>query len=594
MPTNPSQGAKPTRKQLENQIQMLNDALEASLALSPERDNNFFTGGMSGLYEGRNAWDRKKVFAEALRAWRVNPIARRIVKLMTSFIVGKGITIKCEDEATQKFLLEWWNHPLNKIGKNVKRWKDEDTRTGNLFPLFTVEANGMTFVRMVPAEQIEEIKTKDNDIEQEIAYLKDETGTEQYNAYDPAAEQTSFMLHYSSNRPVGSAWGEADLAPLLVWVGRFSSWLEDRVRLNRFRTAFMYVIRGQYKDEAERSARERQIKANPPQPGSVLVLNAAAGEEWGILSANLDAFDASVDGLAIKKMISAGVGFPLHYLAEPESATSTTAEAAGTPTFRTLEETQDEFFEMLIDMARVAVEVRSRTDKTVDASAIITVDGPDITERDNATLALALGRAYPNLSDMFDRDAIEPKEFMRLTYKMFAEVWTGTEPKIKKKPLTAPGQRQQAASPDDESEPTDPKEENSARQWDAKLEQIITKIENKPTDAPTINITNQLPGQEPPTVQVTNEVKTPSVTVQNQIPEQAAPVVNVTNDIPAPVVNVTNEIPEQEAPRITVQNQVETPAVYIENQIEKPEVKVINQAQAVETEPALPKRKRKK
>ena len=42
---------------------------------------------------------------------------------------------------------------------------------------------------------------------------------------------------------------------------------------------------------------------------------------------------------------------------------------------------------------------------------------------------------------------------------MFAEIWKGkTAPKIKRKPLTAPGTRQQAASPDDETEPTDPKE----------------------------------------------------------------------------------------------------------------------------------------
>jgi len=441
---------------------MLNDALEASLSLSPERDNNFFTTGLSGLYGdplNRNTWDRKRIFAESLRAWRVNPIARRIVKLITSFIIGKGITIKSEHPGTQTFLQEWWNHRLNKVGKNAKRWKDEDTRTGNLFLLFTVGEDGMSFVRAVPAEQIAEIKTKDNDIEQETKYTKDEIGEDGWDAYDPNTSQKSFMLHFASNKPVGSTWGEADLSPLLVWIGRFSSWLEDRVRLNRFRTIFMYVVSGQYKNEAERAARETKINANPPKAGSVLVQNAASGEVWSILSAQLDAFDASVDGLAIKKMILSGIGFPLHYLAEPESSTTTTADAAGTPTFRTLEESQDEFFENLIENARVAVEVRSRTDKSVDAKAVITIDGPDITERDNATLALALGRAYPPLADLFDRDGIDDKEFLRLVYKMFAEVWTGKTPRIKKKPLTAPGTQPPATSPDSEAEPTDPKDE---------------------------------------------------------------------------------------------------------------------------------------
>lgn len=447
-----------TKKQLEDTIVMLNDALETALSLSPERDNNFFTrsGGLSNLYDSRGNWDRKTVFAEALRAWRVNPVARRIVKLMTSFTVGKGLAIKSDDADIQEFLTQWWNHPLNKFNRNVKRWKDEDVRTGNLFPLFNVQQDGMSIVRMVPAEQVCDIETTESDVEQEIGYWKDETHTEKWEAYKPGQEQKLFMLHYASNQPVGSPWGEADLSPLLVWIGRFSSWLENRARLNQFRTAFQYVVRGTYKTEGERSAREKELHAKPPKPGSVLVMNAASGEEWGIMSAQLDSFDASLDGNSLKKMIMDGAGQPMHWHAEGESAISTTAEAAGTPTFRTMEEMQNDFFEMLIDMAKVAIEVKGLKLGT----AKIWIDGPDITERDNATLALALGRAYPNLADMFDRGAIDEKEFMRLTYKTFAEVWDESKtPTIEKKPLTKPATDPGAASPDTVSEPTDPKEE---------------------------------------------------------------------------------------------------------------------------------------
>lgn len=443
---------KTTKAELERKVSLLNDALEAALAASPERDNNFFPGGMSIYYEGRNAWDRKKIFAEALRAWRVNPIARRIVKLQTSFIVGKGLTIKSDDPKAQEFLTKWWNHPLNKFNRNIKRWKDEDTRTGNLFMLFSVQADGMTIVRAVPAEQIDDIQSKENDIEQELYYWKDETKTEKWDAYDETQQQTAFMMHFASNQPVGSTWGEADLTPLLVWIGRFSSWLEDRVRLNRYRTAFMYVIRGSYANETDRKTRETELKANPPQSGSLLVLNANAGEDWGILSANLDSFDASVDGTAIKRMITAGIGHPMHWYAEPEGSTRTTAEAAGTPTFRTLEEAQNDFFEMLITMAKTALKVAN-----IQTEQSIWIEGPDITERDNASLALALGRAYPNLADMLDREAIDDKEFMRLVYKMFAEVWDGKEKKIKRKPLTKPSGTQPTSNPG--TDDTDPKED---------------------------------------------------------------------------------------------------------------------------------------
>lgn len=434
---------------------MANEALEMALAASPVRDDNFFTGGLSDLYTDRTNWDRKKIFAEALRAWRVNPIARRIVKLMTSFAIGKGVTFKSDNPQVQEFLDLWVAHPLNQFRKNVKRWKDEDTRTGNLFFLFNVQADGMSIIRAVPAEQIFEIETMPNDVEQETAYTKDEAGQEKWEAYQPGQNQTAFMRHYASNQPVGSAWGEADLSPLLVWIGRFSAWLENRVRLNQFRTAFMYVVSGSYQSETERATRETQLKASPPKPGSILVMNTNNGEQWGILSANLDSFDASMDGQAIKKMIMDGAGQPMHWHAEPEGATQTTAEAAGTPTFRTLEEMQDDFFETLIDLARIAVEVKGLPKST------IWIEGSDITERDNATLALALGRAYPNLADLYDREAIDEKEFMRLVYKTFAEVWDAKKtPKIKKKPLVKPTSGGSAPAADPATDPTDPKEPN--------------------------------------------------------------------------------------------------------------------------------------
>lgn len=440
----------PTKRQLEDKVSMLNDALEAALAASPEKDNNFFTGGLSELYQDRNSWDRKKVFAEALRAWRVNPIARRIVRLMTSFVIGKGLKIKSDNAEVQTFLDEWWKK--NKLARNAKRWKDEDTRTGNLFLLFNVLADGMTVLRAVPAELIDEIETAEGDIETETTYKRNTESEDKYEAYQPEQKQNLFMLHFASNQPVGSCWGEGDLTPLLVWIGRYSSWLEDRVRLNRFRTAFMYIVNGAYDSEAQRAEREKQLRANPPQPGSILVLNRNNGELWGIMSAQLDSFDASVDGLTIKKMIADGAGQPLHWHAEPEGATQTTAEAAGTPTFRTMEETQNDFFEMLTECARIACEVKGLPVST------ITIEGPDITERDNATLALALGRAYPNLADLFDREGIDEKEFMRLVYKMFAEVWSGNAPKIRRKPLVKPAADNQGASPDTVTEPTDIKE----------------------------------------------------------------------------------------------------------------------------------------
>lgn len=413
-----------------------------------EDDNTFYIGDhASGLYRDRFDYDRATILSECLRAWRVSPIARRLVKLTTEFIVGEGFAIKSDHKATNTFLLEWWSHPLNRLDDQIPEWCDELSRSGNLFFLVSVTSDGMSFVRCVPSELIKEIQTADNDVFQETYYTSILEGQAPWKAYDPTepifsdvSDTTYFMLHYTVNKPVGVNWGEPDLAPLLPWIGRYSTWLEDRVRLNHWRSAFMYVVRGNYENEAARKKREGEINATPPKPGSVLVMNASAGEDWGILAANLDAFDASVDGMALKRMIALGWGFPMHYLAEPEGSTNTTAEHAGTPTFRTLKAKQQRIVKIIEEIASIAVRARKEMDRRVNPKAKIEVVTPDITERDNASLALAAARIEPVVTDLFDREMVEADEVLRMTYRMGGEVY---EPqgkiKGKRRPLKPVG-----------------------------------------------------------------------------------------------------------------------------------------------------------
>jgi hypothetical protein len=413
-----------------------------------ETDSNFYPGSnMSQLYRDRYDYDRQTILAECLRAWRVNPIARRIVKLMSMFIVGEGIKVQSDHKATDEYLRTWWNHPLNRLGRSTISFCDEATRSGNLFFLCTPDqSTGMLYVRAVPADQIEEIISADNDIQQELAYKPAAQGQDPWPAYDRSNMQKFFMLHYAYNQPVGVPWGEPDLAPMLPWIGRYSSWLEDRARLNRFRFAWLMVWKRKWTSEAEKTAKSLEMQANPPPPGSWLLLDE--DESMEMPSPNLESGDAEKDGLALKKMIAIGAGIPPHYLAEPESSTRTTAEAAGTPTFRGLEQTQALFLDILSEIAQIAVVHRKRFDRRVNTDSHIEAVGPDITERDNSLLALAVSRVYPAFSELFDREGIEDKELLRIVYRMAGEVMPDNSSTMKRRPLkpVTPSQSQSAKS----------------------------------------------------------------------------------------------------------------------------------------------------
>jgi hypothetical protein len=199
----------------------------------------------------------------------------------------------------------------------------------------------------------------------------------------------------------------------------------------------MYVVRGQYASIEQKRARQNELNMNPPKPGSILVTDPS--EDWGILSANLDAFDSSVDGMAIKTMVAVN-HVPMHYLAEGEGSTRTTSDAAGTPTFKGFENQQAIFKKIILAILKIAVARRAEKDSTVKADAEIVVTSADATERDNAGLALATSQMVGAIGDMFDRELIDSEEYIRLVYRFAGETVPEGAEKVKgiRKPVNKP------------------------------------------------------------------------------------------------------------------------------------------------------------
>ena len=398
----------------------------------PETDAAFLIGSRLGENPGeRYAPDRDETLRQALEAWRVNPLARRIVGLTSQYVVGGGISLSSPHEPTSVFLRAFWDHPLNHLPVRVYEWCDELTRSGNLFLLLSTDAAGMSYLRAVPALQVRAILSRGNDIDQETSYemrtgLNEHGDPRCWQAYDAARDTPNpgggfdtVMLHYAINRAVGAQWGESDLSPILRWLSRYSAWLEDRARLNHFRNAFLYVVRARYASEAERRARQSALNAAPPSPGSILVTDES--ETWDTLHPRLESDESGQDGLAMKKMLAAGAGIPLHFLAEPESATRTTAEAAGGPTYRHFEQRQRFFLWLLGDVLRAVVNRRSMIDHRVSRRAEIRLSGADISARDNMALAMAAGNLAPALSALRERGLIDDAELLRLFYRFCGE-----------------------------------------------------------------------------------------------------------------------------------------------------------------------------
>ena len=330
---------------------------------------------------------------DAREAWRQNPLARRLVGMVTAYVVGNGISLRSEYASLQRFIDDFWQR--NQLDQRIPEWCDELCRSGEIFPvLFTNPQDRMSTVRCVPASIVERIECREGDYEAELAYKEAGLFGQKEERWwvsplhESAADiATPVMLHYAVNRPVGALRGESDLAPILPWLKRYSRWLEDRVRLNAGVRAFLWVVKAPARLRVELAERYRQ----PPEPGSVII--ADEQETWTAVAPSLHANDAANDGRAIRWMIVAGgPGTSLLDLGEGEDSNLATGQVMTEMRRRFLRRRQAYMAWLLSDLVLLAWQryaVGGKKGQRAVTAADITAVLPDISVEDNQKLAQA-------------------------------------------------------------------------------------------------------------------------------------------------------------------------------------------------------------
>jgi hypothetical protein len=196
------------------------------------------------------------------------------------------------------------------------------------------------------------------------------------------------MRHYAVNRLAGSVRGQGDLAALLPWLRRYRDWLVDRVRLNKYRQAFLFDVTLAGADRRTLVGRQQEL-AVPPEPGSIVVHNEK--ETWRAVRPEIGAAESSADGLALRLMIAAGSGFPLHFLGEAAEANLATATAMAAPALRRLERRQLYFGWVVVDLAR---ECLRRSGRFGDVDRLdVRAEFEELSPEDNERIAGAAAAA---------------------------------------------------------------------------------------------------------------------------------------------------------------------------------------------------------
>ena len=390
---------------------------------------------------------------QCYEAYNANPLACAVIEITTSFVLGKGVTVAAREAAVQDVLMDFWHDLDNHMETRVYALCTELALYGEQFIRFFVSPyDGRVKIRQIDPSLIDQIETDPQDIETVRRFHRRPIGPSATLPGDPApvtpADQHSFegewlqagkeVVQFAINKVSNAKRGKSDLATLLPWLRRYKDWLTDRVRINKYKGAFLWDVQ---LTGADRKAIERKKSeyAYPPEPGSVIIHNEA--ERWSAVRPEINANEAVEDGRAIKLMIAVGAQLPEHYLSDGNYGNRATAAEMGLPTFLKFQRRQYVMRAMLRTILdRVLSEARKAGRLAADIDAQYDIIFPEIDVADHQTLASAAQMLVSALTVAKAQGWVSDETAMRLLFQFAGEEIDLSEEqaRIRKEPSPCP------------------------------------------------------------------------------------------------------------------------------------------------------------
>jgi hypothetical protein len=281
---------------------------------------------------------------QCYEAWNANPLAAAIIEMTTSFVLGQGVTVEAGNKKVQRLLRSFWNDPANRMDERVYSLCQELALYGEIFVRFFVNAyDGMVKVRLIDPSLIDLIETDPEDVETPLRFHRRPVGQVAAQTIIQGGplgapglsgaegewfQAGSEVVQFAINKVSNAKRGRSDLATLLPWLRRYKDWLTERVRINKYKSAFLWDV--QLAGADKKSIDRKRIEYSfPPEPGSVILHNEA--EKWTAVQPAINANDVSEDGRALKLMVAVGAGLPEHYLSDGSQGNHATAAEMGLP-----------------------------------------------------------------------------------------------------------------------------------------------------------------------------------------------------------------------------------------------------------------------
>jgi capsid protein len=346
------------------QIEILQRDLEMFEALDEDKGWNIISEGSTFKAFEMLESDHRTMLKQAYRMWRKNPHARAAIRNLEKFTIGAGATISPHDN--NPLVKEKWQEfeQINNWNQREKEIVRRTFRDGECFLRFFTEQSvlsekaGQTVIRFIsPLEIVDPtgivsygIETDPDDIETPLFYYWSRGGILKEKI---SAEE---MLHIKILADSDEKRGRSILEVIMPLIAKYEQWLNDRIVLNKIRTAIALVRKRTTPAAARLStiSPPEQVSSSSsttdtiPSQRKLLkagsVITTPPGVELEYLNPNLDSRDVQADGRAILLAMTAGISIPEYMLTgDASNANMASTMVSESPGVREFQDWQDFF-----------------------------------------------------------------------------------------------------------------------------------------------------------------------------------------------------------------------------------------------------------
>lgn len=343
------------------------------------------------------------------------PFGKRIVEIITSYTVGKGVRVTAEDPRVQQVIDDFWNDDVNNMDENCGMWCDELTTFGEMcLPVAVNPVSGKVRIGYIDPMNIDtiqfaEMATADGTASINVPYavrLRREVGEVLakpmklvQRVEDPNADNYGRLdgecFYFTLNKAKSASRGFSELFALADWIDLFDQMIFDFGDKVRFLNSFVWHYTMDGADEKTVDKFKNELTKNPPKQGGALFTNERVKVE--AQTPDFKGQDMAAGAAMVKLYGLGGAGLPPTFFGDGVDANRAAAIEMNAPVQRKIQDRQNHLARCLTRVLDFVLDCAQRAGALpVGADLSYAIEFPEIATQDltrGAAILAGVGNA---------------------------------------------------------------------------------------------------------------------------------------------------------------------------------------------------------